>query len=634
MRIFIGAVLASSMNRSARFGICVAWAASVAAFGLAARSAAAEPTTALDGAAVYQRICAACHEGGNEKAPRRSTLEMMTVGAIHQALDTGIMKVQAQSLSENERVAVAQYLSQKKLDQASVATEPACHGAAATFTDAPPSWSGWGVDERNSRNIPIKTAGLNKAHLSRLKVGWARAYPNALRARSQPAFAAGAVFVGSHDGTVYALDEKTGCVHWTFRAEAEVRSGIVVGPLSPDRPKALTLFFGDLVGAVYAIDARTGKLHWRVLPDVHPSATITAAPVLHEGRLYVVVAATEVLAADDPNYACCTFRGSVAALDAASGRKIWQTYTIPQPASPQQPNARGVVQLGPSGAPIWASPSLDTKRRRLYVGTGDNYSSPADEHSDSILAVDMDTGAIVWTYQATKGDAWNSACMISKINCPKEDGPDADFGAATIFATTSEGRDLVIAGQKAGVLYALDPDTGAVVWKMQVGRGGMGGGIRFGMALSGDRLFVPTTDSPNDRHYSGPPQPGLYAIDLKTGTLEWSSPGEDTCHGRPQCRIGLSAAITATSGMVLVGARDGWFRIYDADTGQVLWKIDTAHGFAALNGGSATGGAFSGGAGPVVHQGRIYLNSGYGFGSDVPGNLLLMLQAERGTRRR
>ena len=589
---------------------------------------------APDGAAVYQRTCAACHEGAIEKAPLRPALQLMTVGSIHRALTTGIMKSQAQSLSENERVAVAQYLSKHKLGQDGIAFEPRCGGATAAFTDAPPPWSGWGVENRNSRNIPTSLAGFTKADLPTLKVGWARAYPNALRARSQPAFAGGAAFVGSHDGTVYALDQERGCVRWTFQAQGEVRTGIVVGSLSPDRPKALTLFFGDLLGGVYALDARTGKVIWRVTPDAHPNATITAAPVLYEGRLYVAVSSMEVLVADDPNYGCCTFRGSLAALDATSGRMLWQTYTIPQPASPQQPNARGVMQLGPSGAPIWGSPSLDVKRRRLYVGTGENYSSPADDHSDSIMAMDLDTGAIAWRYQATKGDAWNSACSISKINCPKENGADADFGAATIFATTSEGRDLVVAGQKSGALLALNPDTGSVVWKTQVGRGGMGGGIRFGMALSGDKLFVPTTDSPRDRHYTGEPKPGLYAIDLGTGAALWSSPAEDTCQGRSQCRIGYSGAITAIPGMVLVGGRDGWFRIYDADNGRILWKFDTARSFPALNGGSATGGAFSGGAGPVAHQGRIYLNSGYGFGNDVPGNLLLMLEVDPRTSRR
>jgi polyvinyl alcohol dehydrogenase (cytochrome) len=582
---------------------------------------------AADGAAIYQRLCALCHEGALQKAPPRATLQAMTAGAIHQALDTGVMKVQAKSLSENERVAVAHYLSQVKEGPGGPASYgPPCRGTAAAFSAAAPAWAGWGIDLHNSRDIPATRAELSKTDLPRLQVDWVRAYPNALRARSQPGFAGGAAFIGSHDGTVYALDEHSGCVRWTFHAAAEVRTAIVVGALSSPSAQTPALFFGDLAGEVFALDAHSGHLLWRATPDAHPNATITATPVLYERRLYVAVSSLEVLAADDPSYSCCAFRGSVVAYDARSGRQLWQRYSVPDRPSPQKPNSHGVMQLGPSGAPVWGSPSIDAKRRRLYIGTGENYSSPAEAHSDAIMALDLDSGVIAWVHQVTRGDAWNGACTISKINCPQEDGPDADFGAATVFASTSDGRDLVLAGEKSGIVVALDPDSGHVVWQRRVGRGGGGGGIRFGMALEGDRLFVPTGDTPNDRHYPGPPQPGLYALDIRTGRLLWSSPSENGCEGQPQCRAGITAAITATGGMVLAGGRDGWFRIFDAEDGRLLWKFQAMRAFPALNG-TATGGSFSGGAGPVVHGGRIYLNSGYGFGADVPGNLLLTLHA-------
>jgi polyvinyl alcohol dehydrogenase (cytochrome) len=593
---------------------------------------AAAPAVAADGQAVYGRVCAACHAGGVEKAPQRAMLGQMTADSIHRALTTGVMKPMAQSLTDDERVAVAEYLSGHKLGEgAAAAPGPACRGRAAVFSDASAPWSGWGIDLGNTRSIPADVAGLSRADVPRLEVDWVRRYPNALRARSQPGFAGGAVFEGSHDGTVYALDEQTGCVRWTFRAPAEVRTGIVVGP-----GKAPVLYFGTLIGDVFALDAHSGKLLWRSRPDPHPNATITATPTLYDGRLYVAVSSLEVLAAEDPKYSCCSFRGSVVAYDARSGERLWQTHSIPAPPSPQKPNARGVMQFGPSGAPVWGTPSIDVKRRRLYIGTGENYSAPANDRSDAIIAMDLATGKIAWVYQALKGDVWNGACRAtgSGPNCPEENGPDADFGAATILATTSDGRDLVVAGQKSGTVYAMDPDTGTLVWKTQASRGGGGGGIRFGMAVSGDRVFVPAGDSESSvagaaRFYTGPARPGLYALDLRTGAPLWSAPSEDVCAGRPLCHPGITNAIIATPDMVLTAGMDGWLRIVDAANGKLLWKFDAARSFPALNGGIATGGSFSGGAGPVVYHGRIYLNSGYGFGTDKPGNLLLTLKPQR-----
>ena len=437
---------------------------------------------------------------------------------------------------------------------------------------------------------------------------------------------AGAVFVGSHDGTVFALDQETGCVRWTYHASAEVRTGIAISPWTAGDAQARpALYFGDLLGNVYGVEAFTGRELWRMRADTHPNATITGSPSLHDGRLYVPVSSLEVTPALDPKFECCKFRGSVVAYDAASGEKLWQTYTIETPAAVTGKNRSGTDMYGPSGAPIWNSPAIDAKRGQLYVGTGENYSSPATLTSDAIFAIDLKSGKVKWSYQATPNDAWNTSCdSPTPDNCPKEDGPDFDFGAATMLASLSDGRDLVLGGQKSGMVTALDPANGKLVWNAKVGRGGIQGGIHFGMAAEGDILYVPISDGEDGRTYPEKRQPGLYALDLKTGQYAWKSPAVDVCKGRKFCEPGISAAITAVPGLVLAGGMDGMLRVHDGATGKVLWENDTTAEVTATSGARAHGGSIGGAAGPVVSNGRLFVNSGYGIYGHMPGNVLLV----------
>ncbi len=592
----------------------------------AARAVDAAPTPS--GRQIYQRTCAECHDGAVQKAPHREMLALMTPEAVRRALEHGVMQRQAAALTPAERVRVAEFLAGTAMGSAAAYDVPRCSGSeAALDLDRPPTTRNWGLSLGNTRYLEVKAAGLTAEDLPRLAVKWAVRFPGANRARSQPAFAGGEILVGSHDGKVYALDEQTGCARWHFQAAAEVRTGIVVEPWQAGdasaRPHA---WFGDVLGNVYAIDLSTGHGIWRQRADEHPNATITGAPAYHDGRLYVPVSSLEVSLAVDPSYECCTFRGSVVAYDGASGKKLWQTYTIPEHAVVQGRNRSGTNMRGPSGAVVWNSPSIDPARNQLYVATGENSSSPATATSDSIFAMDLDNGAVKWTYQATRNDAWNVACdTAASDSCPRENGPDFDFGAATILAHASDGRDLVIGGQKSGVVHALDPDTGRVVWRTRVGRGGIQGGVHFGMALAGDRLFVPISDMPDGRNYGRPAKPGLHALDIRTGKLEWYAPAADACNGRKFCHVGISQAVTAVGDLLLAGGMDGVLRVHDGRTGKVLWQIDTTRTFATNDGSETSGGSFGGGAGPVVYDGTMVLSSGYGIYGHMPGNLLLAL---------
>jgi len=275
---------------------------------------------------------------------------------------------------------------------------------------------------------------------------------------------------------------------------------------------------------------------------------------------------------------------------------------------------------------IWNSPAIDAQRNQLDVGTGENMSSPATKTSDAIFAIDLASGAVNWVFQATENDVWNVACDTeADHSCPPEGGPDFDFGAATMLLTTSEGRQLVLAGQKSGVVHALDPDNGALVWQNQVGRGGVQGGVHFGMAAAGDMLFVPISDMPDGREYDIPEKPGLHAVDLKTGTLKWYVPTPDRCASRLYCYPGISQAVTATDDLVFAGGMDGILRVHEAETGNVLWEIDTTQRFTTISGEETTGGSFGGGAGPVLSGNTLLLASGYGIYNHMAGNLLLML---------
>jgi polyvinyl alcohol dehydrogenase (cytochrome) len=480
-----------------------------------------------------------------------------------------------------------------------------CTKAANIGTLTSPSWNGWGGDLSNTRFQPEQLS------VSQLKLKWAFGFPDAKAVSGQPVVAGGRVFVGADNGYVYSLDAATGCVYWSFHAEAAVRSSATVELISATRPAA---YFGDAKANVYAVDASTGELIWKVHVEEHPAAKITGALRVFENRIYVPVASGEEGAGGNPTYGCCTFRGSVVALNVANGRQIWKTYMIPDEPRPVKKNTNGVQRWAPAGAGVWNSPTIDPKRRALYVGTGDAYAEPAAKTTDSIVALDLDTGKMLWAVQDTENDVWLAACGPNNHpeNCPDELGPDHDFGSPPILKTLSGGRSILVAGQKSGNVWAHDPDNkGAVLWKTPLvgNTKEFGGKIVWGGAA--DEQYA----------YFGLGPGGIGAVRLSDGEKKWFK--ALTPAAALSTHPGQDGPLTATPGLVFSGGWDGVLRALSASDGNVVWEFNTVRDFETVNGVVAKGGSM-GAAGAVVAGKMLFVPSGYvGVRNGMPGNVLL-----------
>ncbi len=598
---------------------------------MALADAQAAPPT-VDGAALYADRCAACHDHPQGRIPPRYVLNALWPDQVVRALTAGPMRQQATGLAEPDINALVFYLTRKQAG----GPQPDPKANLCKLPPAPidpdgPGWNGWGRDLQNSRFQP--NPGLAPQDVPRLRLKWAFAYPGS-EAVGLPVVVGDRLYVSSVTGRIFALDARSGCTYWSFDADAPVKTALTIGALGNATPIRNAAFFGDMSGSVYAVDAKTGQLVWKVKADSHPLAQVRGTPKLYRGRLYVPVSSGEENAAADPAYPCCTFRGSLTALDAATGRQIWKSYTITEKAKPAGKNSAGTTIYGPAGASTWSSPTIDEKRRRIYVGTGNSYSMVENGATDAVMAFDLDTGKRLWFTQATPHDIWVICPEPGKGNCPAEIGPDFDFGSSTILATTSNGKQVILAGQKAGVVYAFDPDdSGKILWRAPLGIGGAFGGIEHGMAAQGDRLyaalsdFTPTVAVPANQlvpHKAG----GLTAFDIATGRRIWntSAPPPVCAWGTESCSAAQAASVAAMPGIVFSASLDGHIRAYEADTGGIVWDFDTGHSFDAVNGGKATGGAISG-YGETVAGGMLYVNSGGGY-FGPPGNALLAFSVD------
>ncbi|MBC6403627.1 MAG: PQQ-binding-like beta-propeller repeat protein [Hyphomonadaceae bacterium] len=609
--------------------LSLAWLASCGPDGQTANTENAGATR-VTGEILYRGHCADCHAGGVPRAPHRDMLGLMPAEYTLSAMNDGVMRVQSAHLTIDERIAIAEYLSGAPLSENTYLPPPKCDAAHTTDVNRLRPWQGWGGDPWNSRFAGSDQTAIHAGTIPDLELKWAVKMPGGTRARSQPMFAGNKMFVGGADGRLMTIDAETGCLIRQFQARAEMRHAAFVDGTGED----MRLYFGDLLGHVYALDAVTGDLIWTDRADPHPGATITASPVVHGDRVFFAVSSLEVTAAADPEYGCCTFRGSLVAYDKFSGEKIFQTYTIDSPAVPRGRNDLGTRLFGPSGAPLWASLAVDRKRNRIYAGSGENYSSPGTDRSDAVIAFDMTSGEIVWTMQALANDVWNMACMsddpVVLQACPGENGPDYDFGAGIMYVERPGKADLVVAGQKSGDLFFLNPDTGDIITKRKIGRGGIQAGIHFGMARDGNVLYVPVSDFPDGREPIELARPGMFAVSLDNGDIQWfTRDPDDVCRGRDFCTPGISAAATAFDGAVMAGSMDGHLRAYDRETGEVIWSFDTAREFETLTGQVARGGSFGGSAGPMAHGDILYAVSGYGIYFHMPGAVLLAFEVSR-----
>src|SRR5215475_3029222 len=331
------------------------------------------------GVNLFKNNCTKCHGiTPVEHAPTEATIKQMPPERIYAAITTGSMKENAAALSDSDKRLLAEYMGGRKLDNEDAGEMKnmpnACADHPPVTNAAAPSWNGWG-DLSNTRFQPAPAAGLTAGQVSRLKLRWAFGFPGAT-ALYGTTIVDGRVFVSSNAGYVYSLDASSGCIHWSFHSPAVVRSGITVGPVKPGSSR-IGAFFGDIRGNAYALDASTGQLLWKVAVDsTQPLSRVTGNPRLFEGRLYVPLASLEEDESRSPNHICCTFRGVVAALDAETGRQVWKTYTVPAEPKVNKRNSVGVDYMGPSGSGVWTTPTIDTKRRALYLGTGNSFTEP------------------------------------------------------------------------------------------------------------------------------------------------------------------------------------------------------------------------------------------------------------------
>ena len=573
------------------------------------------------GVALYNKHCATCHEAPEpgSRIPAKSALNKLPVVAVLRALETGVMKQQGEPLSRAERRAVAATLGSSEVVVNAPSKNP-CAASAWKPRAAATDWAGWSSNEGNWRYQA--KPGLSAVDVPKLKLKWAFGFPGGSTVRGQPTVVAGRLFVGAQDGTIYALDASTGCEHWSTTVPAQVRTSVTIGQV---RGRWIAVA-GDAAGYLHGLDATTGAPLWKLRPEEHPASMVTATPVIHRDRVYVGIASYEESSATSPAYVCCGFRGSLVAVDGATGKPVWKTYTIDTEPKAGPPSKRGKATMGPSGAGIWSAATLDAARGLIYVTTGDNYSDPPTPTSDAVMALSLDTGKVQWVKQILANDAFNSSCTSpTKFNCPDTEGPDHDLGASAMLVTLPNKKRALILAQKSGEVHAVDPDRqGEVLWHARVGQGGVLGGIQWGISTDGRLAFAAVSDlgfGPQRGKQGG----GIYGLRLDNGERVWQTPAP-ACAPQP-CSPAQSAAISAMPGAVFSGSIDGHLRAYSTADGKILWDFDTMQAVETVNGVKGRGGSMDAG-GPVMANGLLYVGSGYGQWGGRPGNVLLAFEPQ------
>jgi polyvinyl alcohol dehydrogenase (cytochrome) len=596
------------------------------------------PAARMAAQPLFNNNCASCHKNTKSSAdqnalkennaPSTDTLATMTPEAIYGALTTGAMVQQAAKLSDGDKRLIAEFFGGRALgaaDQGS-AKNMTNHCAANPQLGDPAaavSWQGWGNDAANTRFQTAKAAGLTATQVPQLKLKWAFGLPGGAETYGQPTIVDGRVFIGDDNSFIYSLDAKTGCVYWSFQAEAQVRTAMVIGPVTGKGSAKYAVFFGDRKANTYAIDAHNGELLWKQNTEPRVLSHITGSPVLYQGRLYVGVAGSEEVASGDPHYPCCTYRGNLSALDASTGKIIWKSYTIPEEPKPRKINSLGTQLWGPAGASIWSTPTIDTKLKAIYVGTGNAFTEPAAKTSDAIVAFDLQTGKMLWSYQGVEDDASPQGCGGNQKGeqCPEHPGPDWDFANSPILKTLANGKRVLVAAHKGGTAVAVDPDRkGALLWKADLtdgARAGAGGQIMWGGAADDQNVYYTLQTG------------AVAAVKLADGTQAWLKhiePAPAAAGGRP--RRGLAAAVTLIQGVAFAGGWDGVLHALSTADGNELWQFNTAQTFDTVNGVPGKGGSL-GDPGPTIAGGMLYVGSGFiGTGNGMPGNVLLAFSAQ------
>jgi len=579
---------------------------------------------------LYERECAACHNSEGSKAPSRQSLAMMSQESIMKTLTLGKMQSLTSHLSKTEKGLITWYLAGDEPDDQAWFSANSCQREVDKPSLIPTS-ANWGLGLDNARFVSRTQIEAN--NVDRLELLWTLAFPRVASLRSQPVVWGDRLYVADQVGRVLMLDRHHGCILNAVKVDTAVRSALSLVE-SNGRP---LLIFADSLASIYALDAHTLEEVWHRSVSMFETSIVSGSPTAFEDSLFVPVSTYEVALASLDSYPCCKSHGGLVALDLATGREKWRWHSTAS-ASKQGVNSAQTPIYGPSGASVWTTPTVDTQRRRLYFGTGQNNSLPATDGSDSVVALNLDSGEMVWRFQATANDVWNAGCLNQGANCPPEPGGDFDFGASMIISRDGAG-DVLLAGQKSGEVFALslDPATtkGEVIWRRRLSDGTSNGGVHWGMSLSGNTLFVPVAD-PEHNLPNYTPRPGITALNWRTGEILWQQRVARECEYQGEKRAvglsnmqqslaqdyeceyfyGLSAASTATPSLVFSGALNGLLRAFDVETGHELWRFNTA---VAVDGGH--GGALDV-AGPIMADDMLYVASGYAMFGQLPGNVL------------
>lgn len=588
------------------------------------------------GEAIYNTVCATCHAKPVEtKSPPIDTLKKMGPRSVSYALTNGKMKQQAAALSAKDIDNVVSYLSATADVDNSWITSHACKADKLRVDTGTPTIGQWGIDPHNNRKLTAKQAGLTTRDMGKLELAWVMAFPQTANMRSQPVVVGNTMYLPIVDsGQLFALDigGAEPCVKWVYQHSVPLRTSLGYHTLPNGKH---VLLFADAAVHAIMMDATTSEILWSASVKVTSVSNVTAMPVLYDNKVFVPISSGELNMGAAADYECCTSHGAVVALNAQSGERLWVYHTM-KDAEKTTVSKVGTQQWGPSGAPIWSAAAIDEKRKLIYVGTGENTSAPATDTSDAILAIRMDDGKLAWKYQTTPNDIFLTGCMNQPDgpNCPPKDSvnKDWDFGAGIMLAKTPSGRELVVGGQKNGVVWAIDPDNGKLVWSNKIGGGGAMGGIHWGMAFDGTTLFAANNMS------TGPTadevSPGLYALDISSGKLNWKYLHKPDCSGTRKQELrscdsnfGMSAATLLVDTAVVQGANDGFIKIFDTKSGEPLFTFDTARSFTTVNGVKGHGGAIDN-ASVVAANGMLFVQSGYGL-MGVPGNLLLAFKPKK-----
>ncbi len=493
-------------------------------------------------------------------------------------------------------------------------------------------WPSWGGNLLNTHDGG-RESKISAANAGSLVQKWV--FQTAGDVSATPTVDHGSVYVPDWGGFIYRINADTGQAIWSHKVSEYTGNSASWSRNSPAIGPNQIVFGDQALATLLSVDKNTGKLLWQTTLDTSVRSLITSAPVILGNRIYVGVASLQEAISTEAGFKL-DFRGSVAALDLDTGTILWQTHTVP---------------VGYTGGAVWGnSVVVDQQRGSIFASTGNNYSIPDSasactgaagsnqaaqlkcldptDYIDSVLALDMQTGKLKWAHQLGGSDTWLASCLApgaGGLPCPKPTGPDYDFGSGVNFIRTQvNGKvtDAIGAGQKSGMYWALNPDTGAVIWATLVGPGGDLGGIEFGSATDGQRVYTAINDTNREDYFLQPGKTQKWnagswaALNASTGAILWQVPVTGQSALDPTLAAGAEGQVTVANGVFYAGSLSGDMVALDASNGKLLWKF--------ASGGSVV-------CGPSIVDGTLFWGSGYSmFGAGVDNNKLYAFSLPNG----